>query len=620
MRTAPLRVAVWSTGGIGSIAIRAIHRRPDLELVGVWVHTPEKVGKDAGFLANGEPIGLAVTGDADALIDLHPDCIVYAASGPQGDAAAVPDYVRFLEAGINVVSTTSTRAIYPPVYDATWRDPLAEAAKAGGASIYVSGIEPGFALDQLPVVLATQSSSIRRIHSCELGLYDDYPVASVMMDGMGFGRPMDFVPYIAIPGLVLWEAQIRLMADALGVELESVRQTCERAATDRTLEVACGTLEAGTCGAVRIQCIGVVDGRDAIVVEHVTRMAATSHPTGRSASALTYRIEIEGEPNIPCEMELGSTIPPGRHPRDGRWSGRDGGDGDARRERDSLRGRGGPGSPQLARPSADASPPRVRRVRVVLTLRFDMRAPPIGAPTTELYEAAIEMCAWAESRGAVVAVLSEHHGTDDNHLPAPLVLALGHRGANGPLAILLAAVVLPFCDPVRLAEEMSVLDILSKGRVSYVFGIGHRAEEYEHFGIDMRARGKLADEKLALLLELLAGRPVVHGVRHIHVTPAPIRPGGPRILIAGGSIAAARRAGRFGLGLLAQADTPGMKEAYEAECRAHGHEPGPAQFPDPREPTAVFVADDVDTHGTRSAPTCCTTRSPRPRTGTLTKA
>lgn len=130
MRNAPLRVAVWSTGGIGSIAIRAIHRRPDLDLVGVWVYTPEKVGKDAGVLANGDSIGLVTTGDADALIDRHPDCIVYAASGPQGDAAAVPDYVRFLEAGINVVSTTSTRAIYPPVYDPTLRNQLAEAACA----------------------------------------------------------------------------------------------------------------------------------------------------------------------------------------------------------------------------------------------------------------------------------------------------------------------------------------------------------------------------------------------------------------------------------------------------------------------------------------------------------
>src|SRR5262249_46625942 len=159
MRTKPLRVAVWSTGGIGSIAIRAIHRRPDLELVGVWVYTPEKVGRDAGELANGEPIGIAVTNDADALIDLHPDCIVYAASGPQRDTGAVPDYLRFLQAGINVVSTSSTRLVYPPAFDAKWREQLADAAKAGGASLYVSGIEPGFVLDQLPLVLATQSSS-----------------------------------------------------------------------------------------------------------------------------------------------------------------------------------------------------------------------------------------------------------------------------------------------------------------------------------------------------------------------------------------------------------------------------------------------------------------------------
>ena len=230
----------------------------------------------------------------------------------------------------------------------------------------------------------------------------------------------------------------------------------------------------------------------------------------------------------------------------------------------------------------------------MLTLRFDMRAPRIGAPTTDLYRAAIEMCAWAESRGAVAAVLSEHHGTEDNHLPAPLILASAIAARTERLTIMLAAVVLPFCDPVRLAEEMSVLDIVSGGRVVYVFGIGHRTEEYEHFGIDMHARAKLADDKLALLLELLSGKPVVHGGRHIHVTPAPTSVGGPRILIGGGSIPAARRAARFGLGLLAQADTPGMKEAYEAECRARGHEPGFAQFPDPESPTAVFVAEDVD--------------------------
>ena len=100
-----MRVVVWSTGGVGAVAIDAISRRPDLELVGVWVHSPEKVGKDAGELAGIGPLGVAATHDADALIALAPDCVVYAASGPERDGAAVPDYLRLLQAGINVVST-----------------------------------------------------------------------------------------------------------------------------------------------------------------------------------------------------------------------------------------------------------------------------------------------------------------------------------------------------------------------------------------------------------------------------------------------------------------------------------------------------------------------------------
>ena len=143
---------------------------------------------------------------------------------------------------------------------------------------------------------------------------------------------------------------------------------------------------------------------------------------------------------------------------------------------------------------------------MMFTIRFDMRAPSFGAPTTELYAAAIDMCAWAETRGAIVAVLSEHHGAEDGHLPSPLVLASAIAARTERLPIMLAAVVLPFWDPVRLAEDMSVLDIISNGRVSYAFGIGHRPEEYEHFGIDMRRRGRLADEKLTLLRQLLDGR------------------------------------------------------------------------------------------------------------------
>jgi len=230
----------------------------------------------------------------------------------------------------------------------------------------------------------------------------------------------------------------------------------------------------------------------------------------------------------------------------------------------------------------------------MFTIRFDMRAPNWAGSAADLYAAAIDMCAWAETRGAVLAVLSEHHGADDGHLPAPLMLASAIAARTRSLAILLAAVSLPLWDPVRLAEEMSVLDLISRGRVSYAFGVGHRSSEYEQFGIDMATRGRVADEILAVLGPLVRGESVEYRGRTIRVTPPCGSPTGPMVLIAGGSKAAARRAGAFGLGFISQTDSPGLKGFYEEQCRAHGHEPGIIQFPVRGAPTAVFVADDVD--------------------------
>lgn len=300
------RVVVWSTGGIGSIAIRAIHQRPNLDLVGVWVHSPDKDGKDAGELANGEPIGVKATSDADALIALKPDCVIYAASGPERDALAVPDYVRLLSAGINVVTTSTTRLVNPHAYEpAEWRDQLTAAAKKGKASLYASGIEPGFVADYLPLVLTTQSSRIEKIHAFEIGLYDDYGVPDIMSDALGFGRPLDYQPWISFPGAIAgeWQGQIRMVADALGVQVQEVRETFDRAVTERTLEVAMGTVQAGTCGALRMQAIGVVNGREAIVIEHVTRLAPDVAPHWPTLpDALGYRVMITGDPDIDCTM------------------------------------------------------------------------------------------------------------------------------------------------------------------------------------------------------------------------------------------------------------------------------------------------------------------------------
>jgi hypothetical protein len=276
-------------------------------LVGVWVHSEEKVGKDAGELANGEPIGLAVTNDADALIAMKPDCIVYAASGPERDALAIPDYVKLLSAGINVVTTSTTRLVNPHTYEpAEWRDQLVAAAKEGQVSLYASGIEPGFAADYLPLVLTTQSSQIDKIHAYEIGLYDDYGVPDIMSDALGFGRPLDYQPWISFPGAISgeWQGQIRMIAEALGVEVQELRETFDRAVTERTLEVAMGTVEAGTCGALRMQAIGVVDGREAIVIEHVTRLAPDVAPHWPTLpKALGYRVVITGQPDIDCTLD-----------------------------------------------------------------------------------------------------------------------------------------------------------------------------------------------------------------------------------------------------------------------------------------------------------------------------
>jgi hypothetical protein len=310
MPVTALRTVVWSTGGVGSNAIDAIRRRPDLELVGVWVHSPDKDGKDVGELTDADQMGLAATTDADALIGLAPECVVYAASGPERDAGAVPDYVRLLEAGINVVSTSSTGLVFPPAYySPDWLGQLEAAAKSGNASFYVSGIFPGFASDQLALLMTTQSKNIRTITATEVALNDHYPVADVMMDGMGFGRPLDFEPMLRTPGFIelAWKAPIHLIAQGLGVEVEAIRGSLDRRLTDRDIDVAFGTIKAATCGAVWTRAAGVVNGREAIIIDHIIRMARDVAPDWLASDFdATYRVDIEGEPDIHCAMTMGA--------------------------------------------------------------------------------------------------------------------------------------------------------------------------------------------------------------------------------------------------------------------------------------------------------------------------
>ena len=228
----------------------------------------------------------------------------------------------------------------------------------------------------------------------------------------------------------------------------------------------------------------------------------------------------------------------------------------------------------------------------MFALRFDMRAPTTGAPTTELYRAALEMSAWAETRGGVATMVCEHHMSSDGYLPAPLTLATAIAARTSRIPIMVAIFMMPLYDPVQLAEQMCVIDIISNGRVSYVGGIGYVPWEYEMYGVDFSRRGAIAEEKLALLLRAVKGEPFEYEGRRIHVTPPPVSPGGPRIAWGGGSPPAARRAGRYGIDFLAQTADPELRKIYEEAASANGHKPGNCMLPSGAQ--VVFVDDDVD--------------------------
>ena len=302
------RTAVWGTGNLGKVAIRAIARRPDMALVGVGVHSPDKAGLDAGLLAGTEPLGIITTAEVDALIATRPDCIAYAGPGEARDAQVVGKLARFLEAGINVSTVSAVGLMHPPSWRADRRGPLEAAAAKGGATAYSAGLEPGFAGDHLPLVLTMMSETITSIRVQEIFRYDGYPVREMLFDIMGFGMPTDYRAPMEQPAAQIanWGGPLHKMAERLGAKLDDIRCTFDKIVTPRALHVASGTVEAGMVGAIRFETIGVIGGRDAIVIEHINRMADDLAPEWPNAARNgTYRVVIEGSPNMLCDLVMG---------------------------------------------------------------------------------------------------------------------------------------------------------------------------------------------------------------------------------------------------------------------------------------------------------------------------
>jgi len=304
-----ISTVVWGTGNVGRFAVRAVAAHPALRLSGVVVHNPDKVGRDAGELAGlDRDLGVPATDDIEAVLAAKPQAIVYAASGDIRPDDALADVERAIRAGAVVV----TPALYA-FYDqsnapAEMRDRLLAAVADGGGSLFASGVDPGWGNDVLPVLISGLGTEVDVIRCQEIFDYTTYDQEDSVRFLVGMGQPMDYdAPMIAatVPTMV-WGGQVRMIARALEVELEDIREVVERRPLIETVTTeAMGSFEAGTQGAIRFEVQGIVDGEPRIVVEHVTRIHASCAPdwpvppTGDGA----HRVIIEGVPRIEVSVE-----------------------------------------------------------------------------------------------------------------------------------------------------------------------------------------------------------------------------------------------------------------------------------------------------------------------------
>jgi alkanesulfonate monooxygenase SsuD/methylene tetrahydromethanopterin reductase-like flavin-dependent oxidoreductase (luciferase family) len=234
----------------------------------------------------------------------------------------------------------------------------------------------------------------------------------------------------------------------------------------------------------------------------------------------------------------------------------------------------------------------------IVAMRFDLRAPAFGTVThAEQYAACLEQSAWADEQGLDVITLSEHHGIDDGFLPAPLTLAAAIAGRTRRIMINIAAVLVPLHDPVRLAEQLAVLDLVSGSRVGLVAGLGYRPEEFAMAGVDRTQRGRLLDEYIEVMRKAWTGEPFEWRGRTVRVTPKPKAP--PMIIIGGSTEKAARRAARLRAGFFPAIGDPGLADAYNAECARLGFS-GFVSLPGG--PGFVHVSEDPERDWARIAP------------------
>ncbi|WP_372750057.1 dihydrodipicolinate reductase, partial [Litorivivens sp.] len=272
-----MKVAVWGTGNVGRPAIRAVLNHAQLELVGVIVSSEAKVGRDAGELAGVAPVGLKATLDYDAVLAQGLDAMIYTASADIRPDEALADLLTCLRAGCNVVSTSFYDFLHPALAPRESMDKVEAACQEGKASLFVSGIDPGWAMDIMPVFGSGMVSGITQIRCQEIFNYALYDAPDIVRYVIGFGQPMEELPLMLHSEVLLkiWEPMVRLVAQGVNVELDEVTTQVERRPLEKSVDVkGMGTFEKGGQGAFRFEVMGMKNGKPLIVAEHITRIDA----------------------------------------------------------------------------------------------------------------------------------------------------------------------------------------------------------------------------------------------------------------------------------------------------------------------------------------------------------
>ncbi len=287
---------------MGAAAIRSAIAFPGLRLVGVLTSTPEKVGKDAAVLARLEtPTGVAASADVDGVL-ASCDAVAYLASGDIRPDEAVTDIERCLRAGAHVV-TPSLYSLYDPrSAPPEWVARLTAAAEEGRSTLLVSGVDPGWANDALAVLAAGLCTRIRTIRCQEIFDYSTYDQPYAVRVSCGFGAPMDQVPMMLLPSVptMVWGGNIRLIGRGLGLEIDEITEEVERRPLEESCDNVLGRFEAGTQGAFYLKVIGWADGKQRVVVEHITRIDPNCAPDWPQPEqgAGDHRVIVDGDPQL----------------------------------------------------------------------------------------------------------------------------------------------------------------------------------------------------------------------------------------------------------------------------------------------------------------------------------